>query len=144
MLEENPETIDFPISDINVSRDSLPLDENKSGNDVDDSLSNVDDPRETRYKHDTKNRDWLTKATVRIIICWLTATIAIVLLSGFRCITLSDTVLCMLLGTTTINVLGLAAIVLKGFFKEMNQNVDLSKGNDEGLQKVNKGKVFFS
>jgi hypothetical protein len=39
-------------------------------------------------------------------------------MTGFLVVDISDTVLCVLLGTTTINILGLAYIVLKGLFPE--------------------------
>ena len=77
-----------------------------------------------RYSGDTFVRKCLAHSTQGIIAAWL-ACIIIILMCNKSCFHLSDTVLITLLGTTTATVLGLALIVLNGFFKHMNQNVDL-------------------
>lgn len=45
---------------------------------------------------------------------WLVGVLLIVVLNEICCINASDNVLLMLLGTTTINVLGLSKIILNG------------------------------
>lgn len=64
-----------------------------------------------RFKENTKNRSILTIWTFCIISSWLIA--VVVLLS---CNFLSDSVAITLLSTTTINIIGLPAIVLRGYF----------------------------
>ena len=71
--------------------------------------------RSERFKNDTY---WRCKFSWWVIIVdsvWLLA-ILLILIFNFNYFCLSDTVLVILLGTTTINVLGLAVIVLKGLF----------------------------
>ena len=77
-----------------------------------------------RYNQDTKDRSTLAHRTFWLIVGWLSA-VVIILMYNTDSFFLSDKVLLMLLGTTTINVLGLAVIVLKGYFEHMNQNVDI-------------------
>lgn len=64
-----------------------------------------------RFKSNTKNRSLLSIWTFAIISVWLIA--VVVLLS---CNFLSDSVAITLLSTTTINIIGLPAIVLRGYF----------------------------
>lgn len=64
-----------------------------------------------RFNQDTKNRSVLALWTFRIISVWL---IAVVALLGFNF--LSNAVCITLLTTTTINIIGLPAIVLRGYF----------------------------
>lgn len=68
-----------------------------------------------RYISDTKDRKWLAKWAVWAVSVWLIVVLAILILN--HCfIRLSDSVLITLLGTTTLNVLGLTFIVLRGHF----------------------------
>lgn len=77
-----------------------------------------------RFSRDTEDRSELAHKTFWLIVGWLSC--VVVLLAFNSCFFhLSDSVLLMLLGTTTINIIGLAAIVLNGYFKHMNQNTDI-------------------
>lgn len=69
--------------------------------------------RSYRYKANTKLREWLAKWAVTIVTIWLFLVLAILSLNDGR---ISDSVMIALLGTTTLNVLGLTYIVLKGYF----------------------------
>lgn len=69
-----------------------------------------------RYRQDTKERRLLSHWVIVVVSVWLFLTIAILALNRLLRFNLSDTVCCMLLGTTTANILGLAFIVLKGLF----------------------------
>lgn len=69
-----------------------------------------------RYSSDTKDRKWLAIWAVVVVSSWLIAVIIILVLNKSCEINLSDNVLITLLGTTTLNVLGLSFIVLKGHF----------------------------
>jgi hypothetical protein len=84
--------------------------------DVDKKLANK------RFEQDTKERKLLSHWVVWVVSVWLFLVIGVLILTGCcRCVDISDTVLCMLLGTTTINILGLAYIVLKGLFPESHK-----------------------
>ncbi len=73
-----------------------------------------------RYASDTTDRKWLAYWTSIIVTLWLVAVILILFLNKYY-IGLSDAVLIALLGTTTLNILGLSFIVLKGHFKIIEQ-----------------------
>lgn len=77
-----------------------------------------------RFSRDTEDRSELAHKTFWLIVAWLSC-VAILLAFNSIWFHLSDSVLLMLLGTTTINIIGLAAIVLNGYFKHMNQNTDI-------------------
>jgi hypothetical protein len=68
-----------------------------------------------RYKSNTGDRKWLAQWTAVVVTLWLVA-VGIILIKNSSCFHLSDTVLVTLLGTTTLNVLGLSFIVLRGHF----------------------------
>ena len=69
-----------------------------------------------RYKEDTSHRKWLGVWTAIVVTCWLIAVLTILIYND-RYICLSDNVLTSLLVTTTLNVLGLSYIVLRGHFQ---------------------------
>lgn len=71
-----------------------------------------------RFKQDTEQRKTLVIWMIIVVSSWLLFTCAVVVAEICICKKLSDTVLCMLLGTTTANVLGLAMIVLQGLFTQ--------------------------
>jgi len=71
--------------------------------------------RNNRYKTDTQSRTYLAYWAATVVTIYLGFVIRI-LFSNYRDLCLSDSVLMMLLGTTTVNVLGLMYIVLKGYF----------------------------
>ncbi|WP_449399216.1 hypothetical protein [Chryseobacterium wanjuense] len=75
-----------------------------------------------RYLKDTRDRGWLAKWTACVVSIWLFLVITILYFNkNYFCLFLSDTVLVALLGTTTLNVLGLSFIVLKGHFNSANK-----------------------
>jgi hypothetical protein len=84
--------------------------------DADDLIAQRRRFENQRYKEDTSHRKWLGVWTAIVVTCWLTAVLAI-LVYNERYICLSDTVLTSLLATTTLNVLGLSFIVLRGHFQ---------------------------
>ncbi len=75
----------------------------------------IDKLKEARYASDTNDRKWLAQWSATIVSVWLFF-VFIILLKNSSSIHLSDTVLNVLLGTTTLNVLGLSFIVLRGHF----------------------------
>lgn len=68
-----------------------------------------------RYKHDTNARKWLANWSAIVVSVWLFLVI-IILFENSNRLHLADSVLSVLLGTTTLNILGLSYIVLKGYF----------------------------
>ncbi|HEX7412919.1 MAG TPA: hypothetical protein VF411_02655 [Bacteroidia bacterium] len=68
-----------------------------------------------RYSSDTYDRKWLAIWTACIVSLWLWGVMCILKHNTNR-YELSDNVLVALLGTTTLNVLGLSFIVLRGHF----------------------------
>lgn len=78
------------------------------------------DLENNRFASDTNDRKWLAKWTAIVVTFWLFLVLAIVCLSSV--LKLSDTVLVALLGTTTLNVLGLSFIVLRGHFNTAEAN----------------------
>jgi hypothetical protein len=69
-----------------------------------------------RYRQDTNERRLLSHWVIWVVSTWLFLTVLMLGLNRLLCLCLSDVVCCMLLGTTTVNILGLAYIVLKGLF----------------------------
>lgn len=69
-----------------------------------------------RYLSDTKSRGWLAIWSASVVTLWLGLVILILRYNEAWLICLNDNVLITLLGTTTLNVLGLSFIVLRGHF----------------------------
>lgn len=83
-----------------------------------------------RYNSDTKDRKWLAKWTAWVVSLWLLLVILILYFNNnVLCLLLSDAVLIALLGTTTLNVLGLSFIVLKGHFNSTPKNNNSADSN---------------
>ena len=83
-----------------------------------DTLENVDDmsmrqQRKERFSQDTRF-NWV----MIIVPAWLMSVVVLIYLHGYNTLDLDKEVLITLLATTTVNVLGLAYIVLKGIFPE--------------------------
>lgn len=84
-------------------------------------LNNVDNEslatqERERYKQDTRQRKFLAQWVVLTNSAWLGLVLLIVFFQGFGLMALDTTVMNVLLATTTVNVLGLAYIVLEGLF----------------------------
>lgn len=70
-----------------------------------------------RYLSDTTDRKWLAVWTAIVVSIWLFVVLFILIFNEQFNIKLNTTVIVALLGTTTLNVLGLSYIVLKGHFQ---------------------------
>ena len=86
-------------------------------------LENVDDmsmrqQRKERFSQDTRFRRHLANWVMIIVPAWLMSVVVLIYLHGYNTLDLDKEVLITLLATTTVNVLGLAYIVLKGIFPE--------------------------
>ena len=76
-----------------------------------------------RIKSNTEERKKMAKWVKYVIPSWLGITAGIISSVGMELFELSEVVLCTLLGTTTVNVLGLGYIVLKGLFPNDNEKL---------------------
>lgn len=87
-----------------------------------------------RFVKDTYHRENLIVFTKYIVKFWLVSVVIFLFLSGSGILRfkLSDSVLCVLLGTTTINVVGLAYIILKGLFRN-NYTVDTKEDKHDEI-----------
>lgn len=99
------------------------LDQKKKENKPNSEYANVDSKdlttqlkysRVIRYQSDTKDRKWLAKWAAWAVSIWLGIVLLILFLNPF--LHLAESVLITLLTTTTLNVLGLTFIVLRGHF----------------------------
>lgn len=80
--------------------------------------SDMAEQERLRFQQDTEQRKTLVIWMMVVVSLWLAFTCSVVITELCFYNKLSDTVLCMLLGTTTANVLGLAMIVLRGLFPQ--------------------------
>lgn len=78
----------------------------------------LDEQIKDRYAQNTKHRYTLVIWMMWIVGAWLVITAGIVIAQLCVKKGISDAVMCALLTTTTVNVLGLAVIVLRGLFYE--------------------------
>jgi hypothetical protein len=74
-----------------------------------------------RYLSDTSDRKWLAIWTALIVTIWLAAVLFILIFNERLHFCLNTTELVALLGTTTLNVLGLSFIVLRGHFQSTSK-----------------------
>lgn len=96
--------------------ENVPVDEP-----LDPALNNVDNEslaaqEKERYRQDTRQRKFLAQWVVWATSLWLGLVLVIIFFQGFSLIFLATSVVNVLLATTTVNVLGLAYIVLEGLF----------------------------
>lgn len=82
--------------------------------DFDIDARSMDAQEVIRFRQDTRHRGLLVKWMMIVVSSWLFAVLAILSIS--QLLGISDSVLIILLATTTVNVLGLANIILKGLF----------------------------
>jgi hypothetical protein len=92
---------DLPVTDV----DAINLEDQKILNAL----------KGERFKSDTRAREYLAVWTAITVSIWLYF-VMVILMSNTNVFKLSETVLITLLGTTTLNVLGLSFIVLRGHF----------------------------
>lgn len=107
-----------PFSNITI-RNGLPSSSSHEEIPQDVDEMSMDEQKKTRYSQDTKYRKHLACWVMVIVPVWLATVLIILFIKGFNsCFDLSNTVMVTLLATTTVNVLGLAFIVLKGIFPQ--------------------------
>lgn len=80
----------------------------------------LDHAKLNRFYSDTWDRKWLAVWSAVVSTLWLASVVAI-LIKNHCILHLSDAVIITLLGTTTLNVLGIIYIVLRGHFQSKNE-----------------------
>jgi hypothetical protein len=91
------------------------------------SLGDVDkldkeDQYSERFRQDTKQRKVLVRWMMWVVSIWLAIVLFCTIVGNILCLNMDKQVLITLLATTTINVLGLANIILKGLFGHKSAN----------------------
>lgn len=101
-----------------VGIDIRPSERNKktSSENPDVDKQGLKEQKRDRYKQNTRFRRHLAVWVMWIVPAWLVLVITLVYLCASDLFYLSDSSMVALLATTTVNVLGLAFIVLKGLF----------------------------
>lgn len=103
-----------------VQETSVDVNSNKSDKDIDSDPLEMQMERkrleDDRFRSDTHDRRWLARWSAGLVSLWLYAVICIVASGQF--LNISDQVLITLLATTTLNVLGISYIVLRGHFEK--------------------------
>lgn len=93
----------------------------KGSADIGDAELNADSmdmnqQKRIRFSQDTKHRRQLVIWMMCVVSAWLLIVLFIVVFNGILKLSVSDNVMITLLATTTVNVLGLANIILNGLF----------------------------
>jgi len=84
--------------------------------DTDVDAYGLKDQESIRYKQDTEERKLLSHWVMLVVSIWLLLVLVAVVFNKLLCFGIEPSVCLMLLGTTTVNILGLAFIVLHGLF----------------------------
>lgn len=82
----------------------------------DADLLSMDEQRRKRFSQDTHHRSVLVRWMIWLVSIWLSLVLLAVILNKPLRLDIESGVLYVLLATTTINVLGLANIILNGLF----------------------------
>ena len=104
-MEKN-EKIDLKVNNIGISKF-----------DIDFDKDDLPIQKSKRYGQDTRYRRYLANWVMFVVAIWLLATIFVIAFNHHFGFNINETVCITLLATTTVNVLGLAFIVLKGIFR---------------------------
>ncbi|MBO5225850.1 MAG: hypothetical protein J6B46_05545 [Parabacteroides sp.] len=107
----------FEHINIDPERLNTSSESNIPTNDDIDSLDLKEQKRE-RYSQDTKYRKHLAIWVMWVVSIWLATVLLIIIAVAIWDLPMESNVQITLLATTTVNVLGLAYIVLKGIFKQ--------------------------
>jgi len=76
----------------------------------------MDEQERIRFAQDTKHRGRLVLWMMWVVSIWLAAVLLFTAFNKLLCLDIDNKVLITLLATTTLNVLGLARIILGGLF----------------------------
>ena len=104
------------FEDIQLTPNAIFNTTENSGSDP-DSLD-ISEQKRKRYEQDTLHRKFLMYWVVSVVSIWLLIVINVIIANAKLKLEMEPEVQITLLATTTVNVLGLAYIVLKGLFEE--------------------------
>lgn len=88
-----------------------------------------------RYADTSSLRRRTAKWVMWIVSLWLAAVIVVLVCAGLEWITLSNRVLIALLTTTTVNILGLPLVVLRGLYPK-EEEIDQINDNISEIRKM--------
>lgn len=88
-----------------------------------------------RYADTSSLRRRTAKWVMWIVSLWLAAVIIVLVCAGLEWITLSNRVLIALLTTTTVNILGLPLVVLRGLYPK-EEEIDQINDNISEIRKI--------
>lgn len=88
-----------------------------------------------RYADTSSLRRRTAKWVMWIVSLWLAAVIVVLVCAGLEWITLSNRVLIALLTTTTVNILGLPLVVLRGLYPK-EEEIDQINDNISEIRKI--------
>lgn len=88
-----------------------------------------------RYADTSSLRRRTAKWVMWIVSLWLAAVIIVLVCAGLEWVTLSNRVLIALLTTTTVNILGLPLVVLRGLYPK-EEEIDQINDNISEIRKI--------
>ena len=88
-----------------------------------------------RYRQDTEERKLLSHWVIWVVSVWLFLVLFAIVFNKLLCFKIEPSVSLMLLGTTTVNILGLAFIVLSGLF-DVRRNKDEKDAKNHVRERV--------
>ena len=88
-----------------------------------------------RYRQDTEERKLLSHWVMWVVSVWLFLVLFAIVFNKLLCFKIEPSVSLMLLGTTTVNILGLAFIVLSGLF-DVRRNKDEKDAKNHVRERV--------
>ena len=88
-----------------------------------------------RYADTSSLRRRTAKWVMWIVSLWLAAVIVVLVCAGLEWVTLSNRVLIALLTTTTVNILGLPLVVLRGLYPK-EEEIDQINDNISEIRKI--------
>lgn len=85
-----------------------------------------------RIIENTNARKRLERWATKVIVCYLFIVLLLLILSSLRIIEISDTVAITVLSTTTVNIIGLGLIVLRGHFYTKEDDINQPNTSEKG------------
>ena len=111
--------------------DFLERDKTKSSILQKPDLSEKIDPPTERYKDTSQLRRHTGYWVMIVVSQWLFVVICLVILVGLNSLELNDSVIITLLGTTTVNIIGLPFVLLKGLYPQDKEGQSSAKQKSE-------------
>lgn len=110
------------FSNIGIKKIESAKDNDSTSNQNKDLMS-MEDQEKKRYAQDTDHRKLLVIWMICTVSIWLGIVLFIIVFNNLLKFYIQTQILIVLLATTTLNVLGLANIILKGLFPQPQKNI---------------------